>query len=207
MASSSTMASKKSAKNLLIVGLGNPGKKYAGTPHNAGFLVIDTLLTDYGIEAVQDNKLKSEIAEQPYGRKKIILAKPQTFMNDSGSAVKSLVTRYSLLVTESLWLIHDDVDLELGQLKIVRNRGSAGHKGVEDIMRKLRTKDFVRFRIGIRPKRVPQKRSKSLMNTFVVSQFTKQEQRLFAQIVHRSKEAVLLALAEGTEKAANKYNS
>ena len=196
---------KSIPKTLLIVGLGNPGKEYESTPHNAGFLVVDQLLETYNIKPETYSKLKSEIAEYKIDNKKVILAKPQTFMNASGVAVKSIVSSFKLQVS-CIWVIHDDVDLELGKIKIVKNRGSAGHKGVEDIIRKLKTKDFVRFRIGIRSKRLATKRSKALMNKFVASAIDKSDQAVFKKAIKRCTEAVLLALEEGIEKAASVYN-
>jgi len=198
---------KSIPKTLLIVGLGNPGKEYENTPHNAGFLVVDRLLEIWNMELETYTKLKSEVAKSKIDKKQIILAKPQTFMNASGDAVKAITTNYKLQTTNSLWVIHDDVDLELGKLKIVKNRGSAGHRGVEDIIKKLKTKDFVRFRIGIRPKRLSIKRSKELMNKFVAKPTSKADQLLFKKAIKQCKEAVLLAVEEGFEKSANKYNS
>jgi len=195
-----------SKNTILIVGLGNPGEQYANTPHNAGFLVVDSLLTTYNLQLTTNKKFKSEVAEGKIGNRKIILSKPQTFMNKSGEAVKSITTYYKLLTTNSLWVIHDDVDLELGKIKVVRNRGSTGHKGVEDIMRKLKTKDFVRFRIGIRPKRLTIKRSKALMNKFVASTVGKNDLPAFKKTIKTCKEAVLLALEQSIEKAASVYN-
>jgi len=191
---------------LLIVGLGNPGEQYKNTPHSAGFLVVDELLTAHDLELTDNKKLKSEVAEYKNGTKKIILAKPQTFMNKSGEAVSALTKSYKLKAESSLWVVHDDVDLELGKIKIVRNRGSAGHKGVQDIMRKLKTQDFVRFRIGIRPKRLATKRSKALMNKFVASTVGKADQAVFKKAIKRCTEAVLVALEDGVEKAASVYN-
>ncbi len=193
-------------KTILIIGLGNPGEKFAHTPHNAGFLVVDKLVASYELPVTSYPRLKSELAETKLTGKKIVFAKPQTFMNKSGEAVKLLVTSYKLQATSSLWVIHDDIDLELGQIKIVRNRGSAGHKGVEDIMKKIKTHDFVRFRIGIRPKKLPTRRSKTLMNKFVVSGFTPQQHKQFEKSIERCKEAVVLSLQQGAEKAASVYN-
>jgi len=203
-------------KKLLILGLGNPGEQYMGTPHNAGFLTIDKLLETYNLKLETDSKTKSEIAETKVGKTKITFAEPQTFMNNSGTAAKVLVSSFKFpsfakatadrQVSSSLWIIHDDIDLELGKIKIVRNRGSGGHKGVEDIIRKLKTKDFVRFRVGTRPRRIPEKRSKQLMNKFVASDFTKAEQTLFKKSIKRTMEAVLLAIEEGVEKSASIYN-
>ena len=191
---------------ILIVGLGNPGEQYAASPHNAGFLVVDELITNCQLLITNYPKLKSEVAEGKIGSKKIIFAKPQTFMNKSGEAVKALIANYQLPIT-SPWVIHDDIDLELGKIKIVRNRGSAGHKGVEDVMRKLKTQDFVRFRVGTRPKRLAQKRSKALMNKFVASQVAKPDQPVFKKAIKTCKEAALLALEEGIEKSTSIYNA
>lgn len=190
---------------ILIVGLGNPGEQYQATPHNAGFSTVDQLLLTYDLRPAIKEKLKSEVAEHKIGSKKIILVKPQTFMNKSGEAVRPLITNYQLLIT-NLWVIHDDIDLELGKIKIVRNRGSAGHKGVEDIIRKLKTQDFVRFRIGTRPKRLSLKRSKALMNKFVASPINKAEQSLLNRTIKLCAQAVALSLTEGIDKASNIYN-
>ena len=195
-----------SKNTILIVGLGNPGEQYTNTPHNAGFLVVDDMLKAYGLEFTANKKFKSEIAEEKIGSKKIILAKPLTFMNKSGEAVKALAS-YHKIPPQSVWVIHDDVDLDLGKIKIVRNRGSAGHKGVEDIIRKLKTKDFVRFRIGIRPKRLTVKRSKALMNKFVASPVGKSDQAVFKKAIKTCKDAILLALEESVEKSAGVYNA
>lgn len=193
-------------KRVLIVGLGNPGEKYESTPHNAGFLVINKLLAEYGLNAIFRDKLAAEVAETEIADKKIILAKPTTFMNGSGAAIKALTKSYKLKAASSVWLIHDDIDLLLGKLKIVKNRGSAGHKGVEDVIQKLKTKDFVRFRIGTLTKHLPPSRPKSLMNKFVVSGFDKKEKEAFEKSIELAKTAVIFALENSIEKAANIHN-
>lgn len=198
---------KSIPKTLLIIGLGNPGEQYNSTPHNAGFLTVNQLLKEWALEVDVNSKLKSEIAEYKIGSRKIILAKPQTFMNKSGEAALALTKTYKLKAENALWVIHDDVDLGLGKIKIVKNRGSAGHKGVEDIMRKLKTRDFVRFRIGIRPRRLATSRSQSLMNKFVASPINKNDWPIFKKSIARCKDAILFAIEEGFEKAANIYNA
>ena len=141
----------------LIVGLGNPGKKYENTRHNAGFLAIDfiieSLVTRDSLPVTHwklNKKSQSLIASVIHQDEKLIFAKPQTFMNDSGRAIHSLVTGYSLLVTDVI-VAHDDIDITLGNYKIQTNRGSAGHNGVKSIVEHLKTNDFTRVRIGIRP--------------------------------------------------------
>jgi PTH1 family peptidyl-tRNA hydrolase len=164
---------------ILIVGLGNPGKKYEKTRHNVGFMAIDKL------------KLLNI--------KKVILAKPKTFMNESGKEVKKIIKNLKLKI-KNLIVIHDDLDLSLGRIKISVNRGAAGHKGVESIIKELGTKNFIRFRIGI----------KSISNfktqNFVLSKFTKQEEKIVKEVIKKTAEAIEFAIIYGIEKAMNKYN-
>jgi PTH1 family peptidyl-tRNA hydrolase len=166
---------------ILIVGLGNPGKKYQKTRHNIGFRVIDQL--------------------QSLNLKKVILAKPQTFMNLSGKTVKLLVARYRLPVT-NLWVIHDDIDLPLGKIRIVKNRGSAGHKGVESIIRELGTKNFIRFRVGICPKTSKPKNPEK----FVLQKFNKDEEKIVKEVIKKTVEAIEFSLKTSLEKAMSEFN-
>ncbi|MFH1894342.1 MAG: aminoacyl-tRNA hydrolase, partial [Patescibacteria group bacterium] len=160
----------------LIVGLGNPGKKYENTRHNIGVRVIENLA--------------------PLSLANVILAKPTTFMNNSGKAVRSLVASYKLPVT-SLLVIHDDIDLPLGKIKIVKNRGAAGHKGVESIIENLRTKDFIRLRMGIQPKTGKPERAES----FVLKKFTKSEEKILKNVIKKTTEAIGVLIKDGPEKA------
>ena len=146
---------------ILIVGLGNPGKKYEQTRHNVGFRVID------------------ELAKQK--TRKFIIAKPQSFMNNSGKAVKSLTSFYKIK-PENLWVIHDDIDLPVGEIKIAKNRGSAGHKGVQSIINELKTKEFNRIRIGICPKTGKPKAVEKL----VLQNFTKEEEKLIKEAIEEA---------------------
>ena len=143
---------------IIIVGLGNPGKKYEKTRHNVGFRVIDEL-----------TKIKT---------RKFIIAKPQTFMNNSGKAVKALVSFYKIK-PENLWIVHDDIDLPIGKIKTAKGRGSAGHKGVQSIINELRTKDFNRIRIGICPKTGKPKS----VEKFVLQNFTIGEEKFIKEVV------------------------
>jgi len=168
---------------ILIVGLGNPGKKFEKTRHNIGARVIDEL--------------------ERLNLKGVILAKPTTFMNDSGKAVKKLVTRYKLHVT-SLYVVHDDLDFPLGKIKISAGKGSARHKGVQSIIDELGTKNFVRFRIGINPK--PYTLYPKTLNKFVLGEFTKEEEKIVKKAIKKTCQTVELALKEGLEKAMSKCN-
>ncbi|MDC0449200.1 aminoacyl-tRNA hydrolase [bacterium] len=129
----------------LIIGLGNPGEKYSKTRHNAGFMVVDFLVADLGLQWKFEKKLNAETARS----EDTIFAKPQTFMNSSGEAVSKVVNFYNIDVKEDLLVIHDDVDLEFGVTKKQFARGTAGHKGVEDIVSRLKTQEFYRLRIGV----------------------------------------------------------
>jgi len=166
---------------ILIVGLGNLPKKYRKTRHNIGSMTIDEL-----------ESLNLEDA---------ILTRPTTFMNESGKAVKNLLRTYRLK-PDNLIIIHDDIDLPLGKIRIVKSRGAAGHKGVESIIKELRTKNFIRFRIGICPKtgkpRNPER--------FVLQNFNKAEEKTVKEITKKTAEAIEFFLKEGLEKAQSTYN-
>jgi peptidyl-tRNA hydrolase, PTH1 family len=149
----------------LIIGLGNPGKKYENTRHNIGSRTIDEL--------------------EALNLENVILAKPKTFMNESGKAAKALVQKYKIK-PESLIIIHDDIDIPLGQIKIVKNRGSAGHKGVESIIKELRTKDFRRVRIGI----CPETGKPKTVENFVLQNLTKEEEKILEGVVKKATEEI-----------------
>ncbi len=166
---------------ILIVGLGNPGKKYQKTRHNLGFRVVD--------------ELKS------LNLKNVTLAKPKTFMNLSGKAIKSLITNYKIPTT-NIWVIHDDIDLPLGKIRISKGRGAAGHKGVESIIKELKTKNFVRFRIGIYPKTGKPKNPEK----FVLQKFNKDEERLVKEAIKKTAEAIEFSLKVDLAKTMSRYN-
>lgn len=195
---------------ILIVGLGNPGQKYEKTRHNIGFLAIKAFAGKNNFpDFIISQKTNSEISEGILNGEKIILAKPQTYMNKSGKTINSLVKRYCINkamaeLTQYIWVIHDDVDLPLGEMKIVKNRGAAGHKGVESIIKELKTKDFVRFRVGIKPQKIENRKQK--VETFVLQKFNKEEEKIIKEVIKKIVEAIEMTLKEGLEKAMNKYN-
>lgn len=162
----------------LIVGLGNPGKDYKNTRHNAGFLFIDELVKKFNLGKLTYNKKllrpRSEAGEPRLWREnlklKIVLAKPQTFMNKSGLAVAALAKSYKIKPKDIL-IIHDDIDIFWGAFKISFGRSSAGHKGVESIIKALKTKDFWRLRIGIQPTL----RKHTPADKMILKKFTPQE--------------------------------
>jgi len=167
---------------ILIVGLGNPGKKYEKTKHNIGFRIIDE---------VEKRKLS----------KKVMLFKPSTFMNNSGKEIKDLTKTYAP-DPKNLIIIHDDIDLPLGKIRISENRGAGGHKGVESIIKELKTKNFIRFRVGIQPEKGKSKN----VERFVLRPFNKEEETIVKKIIKKTAEAIEFSLKMGLEKAMNKFN-
>ena len=133
----------------LIIGLGNPGKKYAKTRHNAGFLYMDFLQKEFGFEPfVYDRKMSAEISGGMIGKQKMLLIKPSTFMNDSGTAVRSLLDFYKLSLADII-VVHDDLDIAPGKYRTTISSRAAGHNGVQNIIDTIGTQDFFRIRLGI----------------------------------------------------------
>jgi len=170
---------------ILIIGLGNPGTKYKNTPHNLGFEIVN-LIKKEGSFSVWKNKakLKAKISQGEINNQKIILAKPQTFMNSSGQVVSHLIKFYKIPL-KNLWVIHDDLDMELGKIRIKKDSKSAGHKGVQSIIDELGTKNFNRLKIGIGPKPI-----KINSKKFVLQKLPKEKQEKMAQA--KEKAALLL---------------
>ncbi len=160
----------------IIFGLGNPGKKYQKTRHNIGFMILDLLAKEYSVLFKSDSKTNSEIAEIVYAGEKILLCKPQTFMNNSGQVVSSL-TNYYKLESQDILIIQDEIDLPFGQIKFSENSGSAGHKGIQSIIDHLKTKDFKRLRFGIE-----KEENKLATEIFVLKNFSKEEFKIIEKI-------------------------
>lgn len=144
---------------MLIIGLGNPGEKYKTTPHNAGFLAVEALAIKIDPSATfsTQKNLHAEVTSVHHNGKKIILAKPTTFMNESGIAVQALMNYYKLEIQDVL-VLHDEADIALGTFRDSTDRGAAGHNGIKSIIQHLGTKNFRRIRIGIdteRPEQMP----------------------------------------------------
>lgn len=194
----------------LIIGLGNPGREYENTRHNIGFMVVEHLAKELGTGAPtwekdeKKNVLTSRIGD-------VLLVKPQTFMNKSGFAVKALLDFYKLN-QDDVWVIHDDIDLPLGKIRIREKGGSAGHNGVESIMAELKTDVFLRFRMGIgRGKESTGKQTDKNLHhrtviSFVLSRFRQGEGGALKHLVKNGTAAVRIALEEGTDRAMNRFN-
>jgi PTH1 family peptidyl-tRNA hydrolase len=137
--------------NYIIVGLGNPGEEYENTRHNTGRIAVDTLAKKIGVEEEwkEDKKIKSEVVKSKLGKNTMLLVKPNTFMNKSGDAVKGLVKTKK--AAETLVVAHDDLDLPFGKIKISFNKSAGGHRGVQSVIKAVKTEAFIRMRIGISP--------------------------------------------------------
>lgn len=158
---------------IIIVGLGNPGKKYKDTRHNIGFQVVDEFARENNFPEFKLSKKFSALVSE---KENIVLVKPQTFMNKSGEAVKALLRNTTRTV---LVVIHDDIDLLLGKIRVSKNRGSAGHKGVESVIKEIGTKDFTRFRIGVSSKTEKPKN----IEKYVLQKFNKEEEKAIKQVI------------------------
>ena len=183
----------------IIAGLGNPGKEYENTRHNIGFDVIDRLAEEENI-AVMESKHKALIGKGYVAGQKVILAKPQTFMNLSGDSVQPLMSWYRLS-SRKLLVIHDELDLEPGRIKIKSGGGLAGHNGLKSIVQRLGTQDFYRLRLGVgRPP------DRDNVISWVLGRFPAQEKTRAEESIKEAVEAILCFAADGPEKAANRYN-
>lgn len=185
---------------VIIVGLGNPGKDYEMTRHNAGFMAIDALSEKYGID-VNEKKHKAKIGKGVIDGKKVILAKPQTFMNASGESVRELVDYYKPDIENELIIIYDDITLDVGGLR-VRKKGSAGgHNGMKSIIAHLGSEEFKRIRVGI-----GEKPSRMDLADWVLGHFKKEDIDSLNESLQNACDAVSMILSGETDEAMNKYN-
>lgn len=184
----------------IIVGLGNPSKEYEGTRHNAGFEVIDRISDKYNI-SVDTKKHRALIGKGIIGGQKVILAKPQTFMNLSGESVRSLLDYYKVDEEQELIVIYDDISLDNGQIRI-RAKGSAGgHNGIKNIIAHLGGQVFPRVKVG-----VGEKPSKYDLADYVLGHFSKEEQVLMDEGYAHAIHAVEMILEGDISAAMNEYN-
>jgi len=182
----------------LLVGLGNPGIRYARTRHNIGFMVLERLAGSMDLSFRE--KTDYRVCSGSISGHRVILMEPLTFMNRSGSAVRKVFSKYTVL-PENIVVIHDDLDLESGKLKIRKKGSSGGHKGIESVIQYLGAQDFIRVRIGIgRNPLIP-------TEDYVLSKFGKDEQPLIKEAVTRAVDAVSCIVTEGPDRAMNKFNS
>ncbi|MES2409404.1 MAG: aminoacyl-tRNA hydrolase [Patescibacteria group bacterium] len=192
----------------IIVGLGNPEKEYENTRHNAGMIILDQFAKkNEGSDWKKDNTRDALISKVEVGDEKVLLVKPQTFMNKSGISVKDLQGSPKKL--EKLIVIQDDLDLPLGSMKIVFNRGSGGHKGIESIVRSVKSEAFARVRIGICPTTPGGKLKKpdhEKMLDFIVGVFKKPELDIIKKVGKKVCEALEVIVTDSLQKGMTDFN-
>ena len=182
----------------IIAGLGNPGKKYENTRHNMGFLTVDKLAEKHDIK-INKMKFKSLVGEGNIADQKVLLVKPQTYMNLSGEAVRQVMDFYKIS-SENLIVIYDDIDIPTGSVRI-RKKGSAGtHNGMRNILYHIRTENFLRIRVGIGSGK------KENLIGYVTGGVSKEEESLLEEAVFKAAESAACIVEKGIEKAMNEYN-
>ena len=184
----------------LIVGLGNPGEDYELTPHNLGFLTIDRLADELKVE-VRNRQCKALTARAQIGKEPVVLAKPETYMNLSGMAVRELVEKLEIQPETDLIVIQDELDFPFGTLRVHRARSSAGHNGIESIIASLGTKDFLRIRIGVAPEHKPRDGKE-----YLLSPMRKAQLKVIDPILDDAVEAVKIIVKEGPAVAMQWFN-
>ena len=191
----------------LIVGLGNPGRGYANNRHNVGFVCLNHFARTQGIR-FDKKQGRARIGLGEVAGSKVVVAKPQTYMNLSGQSVSLLVKKFNVSPND-LIVIHDDLDLPLGKIRIRQDGSAGGHKGVGSIITELGSQNFIRIRVGIgRPVKNEgfTELSEDEIITYVLSDFTPDEKQAITQVIPRVSEAILCLLTEGLVAAMNRYN-
>ena len=184
----------------LVVGLGNPGKTYSKTRHNAGFMVVDEISDAFSI-ALEKQKFDTRFGIGSVNGVKIVLAKPMAYMNRSGPQVQN-ISGYFRILCEDMLVVHDDIDLAFGRLKIKEKGGDGGHKGVRSIIDAFGGGDFTRLRMGIgRPE------AGNGTDDYVLDNFTLEERKVLGHIITAAKDAVVTILCKGTKEGMNRFNN
>ena len=184
----------------LIVGLGNPGIEYQFTPHNLGFLTIDRIASECGVE-VRNRHCRALTARAVIGSEPVLLAKPETFMNLSGMSVRELVAEHEIRPEADLIVIYDELDLPWGAIRIRQRGSSAGHNGMESVIGELGTQEFLRIRLGVAPDR---KVAEGM--TYLLAPFRKVQLKQVDEVIDKAAEAVNVILKEGPAAAMNRFN-
>ena len=182
-----------------MAGLGNPGSKYDHTRHNIGFMVVDRIAEENSL-IFSESKWQAQAVNASIYSKHVFLVKPQTYMNESGRSIGGIADYYRI-DSANIVVVHDDLDLDLGQVKIVVSRGAGGHKGITSTISHLGSNDFIRVRFGIgRPE------SAMPVNKFVLSKFTQPERELVDEKISQVIKQIELIISEGVVKAMNLAN-
>jgi peptidyl-tRNA hydrolase, PTH1 family len=190
----------------LIIGLGNPGRHYVNNRHNAGFKCVDLFAREHGISLTQRGA-RSKLGTGEVANTRIVVAKPQTFMNLSGEAISALVRRYKISARDIL-VIYDDLDLPLGKIRIREKGSSGGHNGLKSIISHLGTQEFPRIKVGIAPAEDSDSVSTPKVDAIehVLSDFTEAEKNVMQEVYVEVAAAIEYILTEGIAAAMNKYN-
>ena len=191
---------KEDSDMYVIAGLGNPEAKYAGTRHNTGFDIIDELSRKYNIK-VSRNKHRALIGKGKIEGKDVLLVKPVTYMNLSGDCIREVTSYYKTDIKNRLIVIYDDVDLDVGKIRIRESGSAGGHNGMKDIIAKLSTQEFIRLRVGVGHK--PE--GYDLVD-WVLGHFTGEDYEIMKDIHPKAAEAVTAILEDGPQKAMSRYN-
>lgn len=192
--------------NFLIIGLGNPGPEYEKSRHSVGRMAIDFLASKEKFGEWKSNKrTKSLESRGTFGRKEILLVKPETFMNKSGQTAVS----YGQTAIKKMIVVYDDVDLPLGTIRFAFGRGSGGHRGLDSIIKSLKTRDFIRLRLGTSPVTSTGKTKKPSSDKvvdFVIADFKKPEELILKKVFKQTSEALVYLAENGLAKTMNIYN-
>ena len=184
---------------ILIAGLGNPGKEYENTRHNVGFLTIDKIAEDVGVKITKKG-FQSLYNLGQFEESKILLLKPQTYMNNCGNALREAREFYKI-DTDKIIVIHDEIDLPLGRIKLKKDGGSAGHNGIKSIIQNIGSDNFARVRVG-----VGKPYDKNNVIKHVLSGFSKEERQQLPEVIESARDSVFAIIINGIEKAMNEFN-
>lgn len=185
----------------LIVGLGNPGARYANTRHNAGFLLVEELASKWGTSFADNASLQSRLAMARVGERKVWLCQPQTYMNDSGVAVQAVVSYYRVPL-ENVVVVVDDADLPIGEIRLRGSGGTGGHHGLESIEKHLGSRQYARLRVGIGR----QQQDVRQIVGHVLGQFSAEERELFGKVAKRASDQIDCWLTRGLGVAMSQFN-
>jgi len=203
-----------------IIGLGNPGEEHSNTRHNTGRMAVLRLLKDLKIEDLKINKKANAlVSEDKIGKEKITLVLPETFMNKSGAAVSYFLKPKTgkNKSQENLVVVHDDIDLPIGTLKISYNKGTGGHRGLDSIVKAVKTKEFTRVRIGVSPAsakasagkaspKIKKPQGEKAVINFILGKFKPSEMEMMKKTFKKASQAIQTLISEGRDKAMNLFN-
>lgn len=185
----------------IVVGLGNPGKQYAATPHNVGYETVDLLAADVNASLRKSFRFKSRVGKGTLSGESVVLLKPETYMNRSGVAVQAVMRYYRIALSE-LIVVLDDADLELGRIRVKARGSSGGHRGLGSVMEQVQSREVVRVRIGI-----GRRGEHETLVGHVLSPFSRGDREVAAAGIRRAADAVRCVIENGADAAMNAFNA